>query len=60
VRHRQQEAEAATATWVVYVLRCADGTLYTSVTNDLARRLRQHNTGTASRYTRCRVPVELA
>ena len=46
-------------TWYVYILRCADGTLYTGVTTDLARRLRQHNAGTAARYTRCRRPVAL-
>ena len=45
--------------WVVYVLRCADGTLYTGVTNDLARRLARHRAGRASRYTRGRLPVEL-
>jgi predicted GIY-YIG superfamily endonuclease len=45
--------------WVVYVLRCADGTLYTGITNDLERRLLQHNTGRASRYTRSRRPVRL-
>jgi predicted GIY-YIG superfamily endonuclease len=46
-------------TWFVYVLRCADSSLYTGVTNDLIRRVRQHNTGTASRYTRSRLPVGL-
>jgi len=45
---------------VVYLLRCADGTLYTGWTNDLARRLQAHNAGKASRYTRSRLPVELA
>jgi predicted GIY-YIG superfamily endonuclease len=45
--------------WQVYILRCADGTLYTGITNDLARRLRQHRAGRASRYTRSRLPVEL-
>jgi predicted GIY-YIG superfamily endonuclease len=45
--------------WFVYLLRCADGTLYTGITNDLARRCRQHNAGTASRYTRSRLPVTL-
>lgn len=47
--------------WWVYMLRCADGSLYTGVTTDLQRRLAQHNgerTGGA-RYTRCRRPVEL-
>lgn len=43
-----------------YILRCADGTLYTGWTSDLARRLRAHNAGTASKYTRSRLPVELA
>ena len=43
-----------------YMLRCADGTLYTGWTNDLERRLRAHNAGTASKYTRSRRPVELA
>ncbi len=43
-----------------YILRCADGTLYTGWTNDLERRLRAHNAGTGSKYTRTRRPVELA
>jgi len=46
--------------WIVYILRCADGSLYTGITNDLERRLEQHNAGTASRYTRSRLPVILA
>ena len=45
--------------WFVYILRCADGTLYTGVTLDLDRRCRQHNAGTASRYTRSRLPTML-
>ncbi len=45
--------------WVVYVLRCADDSLYTGITNDLGRRCQQHNAGTASRYTRGRVPTSL-
>jgi putative endonuclease len=47
--------------WYVYILRCADGSLYTGVARDLQRRLLQHNgelTG-GSRYTRGRRPVEL-
>ena len=43
--------------WYVYILRCADDTLYTGITNDLARRLKAHNAGTASKYTRVRRPV---
>jgi putative endonuclease len=46
--------------WWVYILRCADGSLYTGVTTDVPRRLQQHTRGTASKYTRARRPVELA
>jgi UV DNA damage endonuclease len=45
--------------WYVYLLRCADGSLYTGITSDLLRRLKQHNAGTASRYTRSRLPAVL-
>lgn len=47
--------------WFVYLLRCADGTLYTGVTTDLARRLDEHNGDNhrGARYTRSRRPVEL-
>ena len=44
----------------VYVLRCADSSLYTGWTNDLQRRLARHADGKASRYTASRLPVELA
>lgn len=42
-----------------YILLCADGTLYTGWTSDLERRLRAHNAGAGSRYTRARLPVTL-
>ena len=42
-----------------YILRCADGTLYTGWTNDLDKRLKAHNAGTGAKYTRSRLPVEL-
>ena len=45
--------------WTVYILRCADKSLYTGITNDLKRRVQQHNLGTASKYTRVRLPVKL-
>lgn len=44
---------------VTYLLRCADGTYYCGWTNDLDKRLRAHNAGTASKYTRPRRPVVL-
>jgi putative endonuclease len=50
----------AVAAPCVYLLRCADGTLYCGWTVDLERRVAAHNAGRASRYTRTRLPVELA
>lgn len=45
--------------WYCYILECSDGTLYTGITNDLEKRLAAHNNGTASKYTRSRLPVKL-
>jgi putative endonuclease len=44
----------------VYLLRCADGSLYCGWTTDVQRRLKAHNAGRASRYTASRLPVALA
>ena len=41
----------------VYILRCADRTLYTGVTNDTDKRVADHNAGRGARYTRARLPV---
>ena len=46
-------------TWLVYILECGDGTLYTGITVDLDRRLAAHASGSASKYTRSRLPVRL-
>ena len=51
---------AVTGVAWVYLLRCADGSLYCGWTIDLERRVAAHNGGGASRYTRSRLPVELA
>ncbi len=45
--------------WFVYVLRCRDGSLYTGITTDLARRLREHNAGAGGAYTCAKRPVQL-
>jgi putative endonuclease len=45
--------------WFVYVTSCSDGSLYTGVTTDPARRLREHNTGKGGAYTRSRRPLRL-
>ena len=47
------------ATWVVYVVRCADSTLYCGITNDLPARLAAHEAGKGAKYTRGRGPLEL-
>jgi putative endonuclease len=44
----------------VYILRCADGSLYTGYTVDLERRVSSHKSGRGSKYTRSRLPVSLA
>ncbi len=45
--------------WYVYMLRCGDGSLYTGITTDVPRRLRQHRAGRGARYTRGRGPLTL-
>ncbi len=47
-------------TWIVYILECADKSLYTGITRSMERRLAAHRSGTASKYTRGRRPVRLA
>lgn len=51
----------AGSAWSVYILRCADGSLYTGITRDVARRVEEHNSNgrLAARYTRSRRPVVL-
>lgn len=44
----------------MYIVECKDGTYYTGYTNDLEKRLKCHNHGLASKYTRARLPVRLA
>jgi len=43
----------------IYILRCGDGSLYTGVAKDLVARMREHEAGRASRYTRSRLPIVL-
>ncbi|HXY53207.1 MAG TPA: GIY-YIG nuclease family protein [Nitrospirota bacterium] len=54
----KSKRSAQSRNWILYILLCRDGTLYTGITSDLSRRIRQHNNGSASRYTRCRRPVQ--
>ena len=46
-------------TWYLYILRCADDTLYTGITTDVEKRLEAHRTGKGAKYTRGRAPLEL-
>lgn len=54
-------ATASTQNWFVYIVRCADQSLYTGVTTDIERRVLEHNTcdKKGARYTRARRPVTL-
>ena len=45
--------------WILYILQCADGTYYTGITDDLPRRIADHNAGRGAKYTRGRGPVKL-
>lgn len=45
--------------WNIYILKCSDGTFYTGITTDLARRIERHNSGDGARYTKSRRPVSL-
>jgi putative endonuclease len=45
--------------WIVYILECADKSLYTGITNDLQRRLDEHRTGRGAKYTKTRRPLQV-
>ena len=45
--------------WIVYILECSDGTLYTGITNNLSRRITKHESGVGAKYTRNRGPFKL-
>ena len=59
-KDRRPRTKASGDRWFVYMVRCADDSLYTGIAKDVARRCQQHNAGTASRYTRSRLPVVVA
>lgn len=45
--------------WVVYILKCSDGSLYTGITNQLDKRIATHNARKGAKYTQGRCPVKL-
>ena len=59
-KQKPRKSTRPASRWLVYLLRCRDGSLYTGITNDLPKRLKAHAAGKASRYTRSRLPVTLA
>jgi putative endonuclease len=51
--------ETSSSSWWTYIVECADGTYYTGSTNEINRRVAQHNNGTGAKYTRSHRPVSL-
>ncbi|MEH6404894.1 MAG: GIY-YIG nuclease family protein [Sneathiella sp.] len=45
--------------WIVYILKCGDGSLYTGITNNVVKRLAAHEAGTGAKYTKGRGPLLL-
>ncbi|MGI5860603.1 MAG: GIY-YIG nuclease family protein [Myxococcales bacterium] len=58
-KKKRPSEQARETPWLVYILRCADDTLYTGATNDLDKRLAAHSSGRGAAYTRTRLPVEV-
>jgi putative endonuclease len=54
-----KNANTLDKSWVIYLLECKDGSLYTGITNDLEKRLASHDAGLGAKYTRGRRPVTL-
>lgn len=45
--------------WFVYIIQCDDNSLYTGITTDLERRIKEHNNKLGGKYTKVRVPIKL-
>jgi len=58
-RAGEEQAGEGDTRWILYILRCGDGSYYTGITKDLTRRYHQHRKGLASRYTRGRGPIRI-
>lgn len=57
---QRAEPTGSARCWSVYIVRCADASLYTGIAKDVRLRLKKHNAGRGAAYTRARRPVELA
>ena len=58
-REKASQSKRPAEEWLLYIVECKGGSLYTGITKDLTRRLKMHNSGQASHYTRARRPVKL-
>lgn len=58
-RAKARPSSPVERTWIVYILECRDRSLYTGITNDMERRLAQHQAGAGAKYTAPRRPVRL-
>ena len=57
--HTTGMKQSTPCSWWVYIIRCADGSLYTGTTNNLERRIAQHKSGKGARYTRNHIPKKI-
>ncbi|MBM7643166.1 GIY-YIG nuclease family protein [Streptococcus loxodontisalivarius] len=57
--HKQKKEEKDSKKAYMYVVACADGSLYTGYTTDVERRIKNHNAGRGAKYTKTRLPVKL-
>lgn len=55
----KRKKRTAQEAWVLYILKCKDGTFYTGIAKNLEKRVLQHNRGKGAKYTRARLPVEV-
>lgn len=58
-REKASKSKRPREKWLLYILECKDGSLYTGITKNIEKRLKMHNNGKASHYTRARRPVKL-
>lgn len=58
-KDKRRRKRSPADSWVLYILKCKDGTFYTGIAKDLEKRLKTHNDGKGAKYTRTRLPVSL-
>ena len=59
VKLSESDAQMATTSWFLYLIRCKDGSLYTGVTTNVERRLAEHQAGKGAKYLRGKAPLTL-